>query len=382
MDHAGIFETVCVMVKNLNAIIDRNEYPNSESKLSNMLNRPLGIGIQGLADLYFQMRIPFDSKEANQINKELFETMYYAALWVSSEMAREQYNENKRNSITCAQDKYYSGIHDNIKNTNTCVCDDVVQGQPCPACIMPDEILPGYYPSYYLNGGCPYSKGVLQYHMWGKTNEDNTIRWDWKSLIQKIQQHGLRNSQLLALMPTASTSQILGNNECFEPVSSNIYTRKTLAGEFIVGNKYLFEDLLKMELLTPDVINNIIENNGSIQYIESDKVDLTEIKKLYKTAWELKMKDYINQNIVRSCYIDQSSSMSLWMEHPTIRKLSSMLFYGWKNGLKTGSYYIRSRAPASAQKYFKIDEKPSKNRVSRKPKTWTCTEEICTSCSG
>jgi len=361
IDHAHLFEIVYLIVRNLNIIIDRNEYPNEESKRSNMLHRPLGIGIQGLADLYFILRLPFDSSDASNISKEIFETMYYAALWTSSELAIEQFKYNKQHGIKC--DSNYK-VGENIFPEGNTACCYVPKSE--------DDICPGYYSTFLLNGGCPYSKGILQYHLWGKDNSYNTSRWNWKALIKKIKIHGLRNSQLLALMPTASTSQILGNVECFEPLSANIYTRKTLAGEFIIINKYLFRDLLRMNLLTSDVLINMIKNDGSIKFLESDHPDLPEIKELYKTVWEIPMKSYIDQHIARSCYIDQSSSMNLYMKRPTVKNMISMLYYSWKGGLKTGSYYMRTRAAASAQKYI---------REPRDKKSQECTDDICTMCS-
>lgn len=371
IDHIQLFEVVSIIVRNLNSIIDNNRYPNKESMTSNIMHRPLGIGIQGLADLFFQMRLPFDSKQASQLSKEIFETIYYAALWTSAELSRKEYENNKRHNILCDKSYSYTGPKEFMGYV------------PKSA----KDIRPGYYPSFLVNGGCPYSKGILQYHLWEKSNSDNTNRWDWDSLIKKIKLHGLRNSQLLALMPTASTSQILGNTECFEPVSSNIYTRKTLAGEFVVGNKYLFRDLLRIGLLTPDVINNIIDNNGSIQFLESDHKELIELKALYKTVWEITMKDYIDQHVARSCYIDQSSSMNLWMERPTVRKMCSMLFYTWKKGLKTGSYYIRTRAPVSAQKYFRVSAHTNEGQKSYSQatvdlkRTNISCDDVCISCS-
>lgn len=356
IDHCRLFEVMITVVTNLNIIIDKNKYPNDETQLSNMLHRPLGIGIQGLADLLFVMKIPFDSKEAMQINKELFETMYFSALWASSMLAKKKYEKNKDQKIYAHTDPYYAKLYD-INNS---------------------DILPGYYPSFKWNGGCPYSKGIMQYHLWGKTSSDLSKRWNWNGMETRVVKHGLRNSQLLALMPTASTSQILGNNECFEPLTSNIYTRKTLAGEFVIGNKYLINDLHDHGLLSPEVIDNIIKHEGSVKYIhevlgsESKHIDMD----VYKTSWELKMKVIIDQASDRGIFIDQSQSMNLWIDHPTIAKLSSMYIYAWKSGLKTGGYYLRTKASAKAQQYYKANNSNRQTNVG-----YICDDDVCTACT-
>jgi ribonucleoside-diphosphate reductase alpha subunit len=289
-DFERLYEITRVVTRNLNKIIDVNYYPIPEAENSNMRHRPIGIGVQGLADAFIMMRFPFDSPEAKQLNKDIFETIYYAALEES-----------------CAQAQ---------------------QVEP--------------YSSFE---GSPASKGELQYDMWGVTPSD---RWDWTSLKKKIKKHGLRNSLLLAPMPTASTSQILGNNECFEPYTSNIYTRRTLSGEYIVVNKHLLKDLIRLGLWNDDMKHTLMAANGSIQNIEGLPQDL---KDLYKTVWEISQKVIIDMAADRGAYICQSQSMNLFVENPNFGKLSSMHFYAWQKGLKTGMYYLRSKAATDPIKF-------------------------------
>lgn len=289
-DHQKLFEVSKVITKNLNKIIDESSYPVKEAKHSNMLHRPIGIGVQGLADAFILLRHPFDSKEAKELNKEIFETIYYGALTASKDLAE---------------------------------------------CM-------GTYLSYE---GSPASKGLLQYDLW---NAVPGPRWNWAFLKQEIARHGLRNSLLIALMPTASTSQILGNNECFEPYTSNFYTRRVLSGEFIVANKHLMRDLVKLGLWNEKMKQKVLTTNGSIQNIEEIP---DEIKAIYKTAWELSQKVIIDMAADRGPYICQSQSLNLFVESPTFAKLSSMHFYAWKKGLKTGMYYLRTKAAAEAIKF-------------------------------
>jgi len=289
-NHQKLFEITQVLTRNLNKIIDVNYYPVEEAKASNFRHRPIGIGVQGLADVFIKMRLPFDSPEARQVNKEIFETIYFGALTSSKDLAQRL----------------------------------------------------GTYETYE---GSPASKGILQYDMWKVTPTD---RWDWKALKAEIKTHGLRNSLLVAPMPTASTSQILGNNECFEPYTSNIYTRRVLSGEFIVINQHLLKDLISRNLWTENVRNALIANNGSIQYIEGMPQDL---KDLYKTSWELKQKVIIDMSADRGAFICQSQSLNVFVEMPNYKKLSSMHFYAWQKGLKTGMYYLRSRAAVDPIKF-------------------------------
>ena len=290
-----LYDICYKLVHNLNDIIDRNMYPVVESKQSNCRHRPIGIGVQGLADTFFMLRHPFDSKEASQINRNIFETMYYAALRASCDLAR----------------KY------------------------------------GPYESYK---GSPISKGILQFDMW-KT-QPTFRQWDWKFLRKDIQRYGVRNSLLIAPMPTASTSQILGNNECIEPISSNIYVRRTMAGEFTCVNKYLQEDLLQLGLWNNTLKDRIIAARGSIQHIPEIP---TDIKNLYKTVWELSAKTILDMAKERSPFIDQSQSLNIFLKNPSYAQLTSMHFYGWQAGLKTGMYYLRSQ-PATNPIQFSIDQ--------------------------
>lgn len=289
-DHQKLFEITKVATKNLNKIIDLNYYPVEEARRSNFRHRPIGLGVQGLADTLILMRYAFDSEEAAKLNKEIFETIYFAALSASNELSQQE----------------------------------------------------GTYETY---AGSPVSKGILQPDMWGVVP---TSRWNWTELRAKIQKSGVRNSLLVAPMPTASTSQILGNNECFEPYTSNIYTRRVLAGEFTVVNKHLMKDLIELGLWTPQIKNKIIAHNGSIQNIAEIPQNLKEI---YKTAWEIKQKAIIDMAADRGAYIDQSQSLNVFMEQPNFGKLTSMHFHAWKRGLKTGMYYLRSRPAADAIKF-------------------------------
>ncbi len=289
-DHKKLFDVVYKATVNLNKIIELNYYPIPEAEYSNKKNRPIGLGVQGLADTFAKMRMPFESEEAKALNKEIFETIYFAALSASNDLAVEF----------------------------------------------------GAYDSYE---GSPVSEGILQYDMWGVTPTD---RWNWTELKQKIKSHGVRNSLLMAPMPTASTSQILGNNECIEPFTSNLYTRRVLSGEFAVINKHLVHDLIKMGVWSDDMNNEIIKNNGSVQHIESIPA---ELKELYKTVWEIKQKAIIDMAKDRGAYIDQSQSLNIHMEDVNMGKLSSMHFHAWRSGLKTGMYYLRTKAASDAIKF-------------------------------
>jgi ribonucleoside-diphosphate reductase alpha chain len=284
--------------KNLNKVIDRNYYPVKEAENSNFRHRPIGLGVQGLADTFIKLRMPFTSDEAKALNQEIFETLYFAALTASKDEAKDE----------------------------------------------------GPYESYK---GSPISKGEFQHNLWGIKDEELSGRWDWTALRKDVKKHGVRNSLLVAPMPTASTSQILGNNECFEPYTSNIYTRRVLSGEFIVVNKHLLEDLVNLGLWNEDLKQELMRANGSIQQLDNIP---DEIKELYKTAWELSMKDIIDMSRQRGYFIDQSQSLNLFMEGATMAKLTSMHFYAWKSGLKTGMYYLRTKSAVDAIK-FTLDKK-------------------------
>ena len=298
-DHKELYQVTVRVTRNLNKVIDRNYYPVVEAENSNMRHRPIGIGVQGLADAFIKLRLPFTSEEAKQLNQEIFETIYFAGVTASMEMAREE----------------------------------------------------GAYQTYE---GSPISQGEFQYNLWGLKDEDLSGRWDWASLRKQVMEHGVRNSLLLAPMPTASTSQILGNNECFEPYTSNIYTRRVLSGEFIVVNKHLLEDLVDLGLWNEELKTAIMRANGSIQHINGIP---QEIKELYKTVWEMSMKDIIDMSRHRGYFIDQSQSLNLFMEGANFSKLTSMHFYAWKSGLKTGMYYLRTKSAVDAKKFTLSAEK-------------------------
>ena len=291
-DHKELFKVSKRVTKNLNRVIDRNFYPVIEAQNSNFRHRPIGLGVQGLADTFILLRMPFTSDEAKKLNQEIFETLYFAALTASMEEAKED----------------------------------------------------GAYESYK---GSPISEGIFQHNMWGIKDEELSGRWSWGKIRKDIKKHGLRNSLLVAPMPTASTSQILGNNEAFEPYTSNIYTRRVLSGEFIVVNKHLLEDLVKLGIWNDDLKEEIMHANGSIQGVE---IIPQELKDLYKTVWELSMKDIIDMARHRGYFIDQSQSLNLFMENANFAKLTSMHFYGWKSGLKTGMYYLRTKSAVDAIK--------------------------------
>ncbi|MGJ8660948.1 MAG: ribonucleoside-diphosphate reductase subunit alpha [Bacteroidota bacterium] len=294
-DHDKLFEVTYQATINLNRIIDVNYYPVEEAKNSNMRHRPIGIGVQGLADAFIMLRMPFESEEARALNREIFETLYYAAMTASKDLAKTE----------------------------------------------------GAYESYE---GSPVSKGIFQFDMWGVTPTD---RWEWDVLKEEVMEHGVRNSLLLAPMPTASTAQILGNNECFEPYTSNVYTRRVLSGEFIVVNKHLLKDLVKEGLWTKEMRQTLMSTNGSVQNITNIPQDL---KDLYKTAWEISGKAIVDQAADRGAYICQSQSLNIFMENANFGKLTSMHFYGWEKGLKTGMYYLRTKAATDAIK-FTVDKK-------------------------
>ena len=307
-NHQMLYEVTYKVTKNLNKVIDRNYYPVAEARNSNMRHRPVGLGVQGLADAFIALRYPFTSNEARQMNKDIFETIYFAALKSSCDLAK----------------------------------------------------VDGKYESYE---GSPISKGEFQFNMWGVSEDALSGRWDWKALRQEIAAHGVRNSLLVAPMPTASTSQILGNNECFEPYTTNIYTRRVLSGEFIVVNKHLLLDLVKLGLWNDDMKNAIMASNGSVQSIDAIP---DNIKELYKTVWEMSMRDIIDMAADRGLFIDQSQSLNLFVEAPNMGKLTSMHFHAWKKGLKTGMYYLRTKAASAAIKFTvtkKAEEAPQVQEV-------------------
>ena len=304
-NHQKLFDVTKKVIRNLDTVIDRNYYPVKEAENSNMRHRPVGLGIQGLADAFIMLRLPFTSEEAKKLNQEIFETLYFASVTSSMEMAKAK----------------------------------------------------GTYSTYE---GSPMSQGEFQHNMWGIKDDELSGRWDWDALRKEVMKHGVRNSLLVAPMPTASTSQILGNNEAFEPYTSNIYTRRVLSGEFIVVNKHLLEDLVELGLWNNDMKEDIMRANGSIQHIDVIPQDL---KELYKTVWEMSMKDIIDMARHRGYFIDQSQSLNLFMKDPDFAKLTSMHFYAWKSGLKTGMYYLRTKSAVNAiqftlSKDTKEEDKP------------------------
>lgn len=314
-DFKRLMEITQVLTRNLNKIIDVNYYPVPEAEKSNFRHRPIGIGVQGLADAFIKMRLPFDSEGARKLNSEIFETIYFGALTASNELAEKN----------------------------------------------------GTYETYE---GSPASKGILQYDMWGVEPSE---RWDWIDLKAKIQKHGLRNSLLLAPMPTASTSQILGNNECFEPYTSNIYTRRTLSGEFIVVNKHLLKDLIRLGLWDDEMKHRLMAANGSIQ--EFPEVP-EELRLLYRTSWEIKQKAIIDMAADRGAFICQSQSMNVFVQDANFGKLTSMHFYAWEKGLKTGMYYLRTKSAADAIK-FTVDAKMIRDRKSKEQEERAYAEINC-----
>ena len=346
-DYEKLHEVTKAVTNNLNTIIDVNFYPTEKTEKSNMLQRPMGIGVQGLADTFILMDIPFQSEEAKEVNKLIFETIYHAALEKSNEIAIKRYNEIQM--LEKADLEKYFNKYDIEKVTKS--LEDVKTKFNCGA--------------YSTFEGSPASKGILQFDLWNI--EPNNNRYDWQQLKESIQKFGLRNSLLVAPMPTASTSQILGFNECFEPFTSNIYSRTTLAGEYVIVNKYLMKELIELGQWNEQIKNNIIANKGSIQQLTL----LPEhLRNKYKTVWEIPMKQLIDMSADRGAYICQSQSLNLWIEDPTYNTLTSMHFYSWKKGLKTGIYYLRRKAKHQAQQ-FTIEPE---TKVSEK-------EDICESCS-
>ena len=339
-----LIEVIKVVTNNLNRVIDINFYPTEKTRTSNMKHRPIGIGVQGLADALFMMDIPFHSEEAKQINKDIFETIYYAALTKSNEIAIQR----KRDNISIFTE------------------DELTK--------LPEQ-LRGSYSSFV---GSPASQGILQFDMWTNfAGHSSTLGYDWNTLKTSIVENGLRNSLLVAPMPTASTSQILGFNECFEPITSNIYSRRTLAGEFVLPNKYLMKDLIKLGLWNEQIKNNIIANKGSIQHLTTIP---EHIRNKYKIVWEIPMKHVIDMAADRGAYICQSQSLNLWMEDPVYNKLTSMHFYAWEKGLKTGIYYLRRKAKHQAQQ-FTIEPEAIKNGLNGNSNENDGNEEICEMCS-
>jgi ribonucleoside-diphosphate reductase alpha chain len=341
-DYEKLHEVTKVVTNNLNKVIDINFYPTEKTRLSNLRHRPIGIGVQGLADAFILMDIPFHSEEAKHVNKLIFETIYHGALEKSNEIAIERKlvyqntTQNKKMGLLTGKEIF-----------------------------LPENQI-GAYSSFI---GSPMSQGIFQFDMWDVLPPSD--RYDWGALRLSIINHGLRNSLLVAPMPTASTSQILGYNECFEPLTSNIYSRRTLAGEFVVVNKYLMNDLIGLGLWNEQIKNNIILNKGSVQQLTMIP---ESIRNKYKIVWEIPMKHLIDMSADRGAFICQSQSLNLWMEDPVYNKLTSMHFYSWEKGLKTGIYYLRRKAKHQAQQFTIEPDQIDKNKLEEK-------EEICEMCS-
>jgi ribonucleoside-diphosphate reductase alpha chain len=350
-DYDKLHYVTKVITNNLNRVIDVNYYPTEKTKRSNMKHRPIGIGVQGLADTFVLMDIPFHSEEAKEVNKLIFETIYHAALEKSNEIAIDRENYIKNTCLT---------RYDVLNELNEYEAEAVLSKNKCE---IGDLKYAGAYSSFTNS---PTAEGILQFDMWSTSPSD---RYDWSTLKASIKTHGLRNSLLVAPMPTASTSQILGFNECFEPFTSNLYSRRTLAGEFVVVNKYLMKELIDLGHWNEQIKNNIIANKGSIQQLSmlSD-----HIKNKYKIVWEIPMKHVIDMAADRGAFICQSQSLNLWIEDPTYNTLTSMHFYSWKKGLKTGIYYLRRKAKHQAQQ-FTIE--PEQKVVEEEK------DEICEMCS-
>lgn len=321
-DFQKLYEITKVVTRNLNKVIDRNYYPIEEARYSNMRHRPVGLGVQGLADVFMLLRLPFESEEARLLNRDIFETIYFGSMTASMELAKKD----------------------------------------------------GAYSTF---PGSPLSQGEFQFDLW---KAEPTDRWDWEGLRKEVMEHGVRNSLLLAPMPTASTSQILGNNECFEPYTTNIYNRRVLSGEFVVVNKHLMKDLVDLGIWNDNLKNKIIAANGSVQQIKEIPEDLREI---YKTVWEIKQRTVIDMAADRGAYICQSQSLNLFIDQPNFGKLTSMHFYAWKKGLKTGMYYLRTKAAADAIK-FTVDTQALTQSKEEQQDAISCSldnPEGCIACS-
>ena len=347
-DFDKLHEITKVITKNLNKVIDKNFYPVEKARRSNLKHRPIGIGIQGLADVFIQLRYPFESDEAKQLNKDIFETIYHAAVEASMELAK------KRRKV----------IND-IKNINYKILDEDIKNYVNE--FERDIANPKYIGAYSSFEGCPMSQGLFQFDLWEEPSSGS--RYDWDKLRADVIEYGVRNSLLISPMPTASTSQIMGFNESFEPFTNNIFQRKTLSGEFIVINKYLINDLIDRGLWNKELKDTIILHEGSVQNIPEISDDL---KAIYKTAWEIKQRHIIDMSADRGRYICQTQSLNIFMEEPDFQKLSSMHFYGHSKGLKTGSYYLRTRPKAKTQQ-FTIDPEFAKKKR-------RCVEENADSC--
>lgn len=392
-DYEKLYRVTRVITNNLNKVIDINYYPTIKTKTSNMLHRPIGIGVQGLADVFFKMNLAFTSDEANNVNKKIFETIYYAAMKESCEISKlrqqdmkfiiDEYKNNNwkfstdNNDYNNDNDKYNMCQEYIVFNNTSASSSGIEESDKILETLLNkykpikneiNNLNKNYAGAYSSFKGSPLSEGKFQFDLWD-VNPGNE-RYDWEQLRQDVVKYGVRNSLLCAPMPTASTSQILGNNECFEPITSNIYSRRTLAGEFVIVNKYLVQELITLGLWNEDIKNNIIKNRGSVQQLNNISQDILD---KYKTAWEIPMRNLIDMSRDRGAFICQSQSLNLWMEDPEPKALTNMHFYSWKAGLKTGIYYLR-RKPRHDPQQFTI-EPEQQNDKSKENKD-------CLMCSG
>lgn len=360
-DYEKLHDIVKIITKNLNKIIDRNYYPTAKTRRSNLRHRPVGMGTQGLADVFAMMHIPFESSEAIVMNKKIYETIYHAAIETSMEISKKRGNM----------------IRELLENHGdlSVVLESAMNRDYLHINEFEHESIFGTYPGSYSSfEGSPASQGKLQFDLWDVNPSENEQRYDWDALKQEVVRYGLRNSLMVAPMPTASTSQIMGFNESFEPFTNNVFKRKTLSGEFVVMNKYLIRDLISLGLWTKETKDHIMLHEGSVQQVPGIP---EELKSVYKNVWEIKQKALIDLSVGRGPYICQSQSLNIFMEEPDFKKLSSMHFYGWSHGLKTGSYYLRTRPKVKMQQ-FTIDptmKKPHKKEPAEE------ANEPCLTCS-
>lgn len=384
-DYEELHKVTKVVTRNLNKVIDLNFYPTEKTRLSNLRNRPIGIGVQGLADVFCMMNLPFESERSREINKRIFETIYHASVETSIELSKERQSDMQ--FIKKLYDtELFAFQNDSDKTCRKYILKDILgvnkeNNYQTPIDKTLYRVLPtkdeltkleyNHMGSYSTFNGSPASEGKLQFDLW---NTMPSNMYDWNTIKNDLKQYGMRNSLLVAPMPTASTSQILGNNECFEPFTSNIYLRRTIAGEFVVINKYLLSELISIGLWNNTIKNKIIVNKGSIQSMNEIPACIRE---KYKIVWEISMKNVIDMAAERGPFICQSQSMNLWMENPQYDKLTPMHFYAWSKGLKTGMYYLRTKAKASAQQFTIEPEKINTHSISN-----TNDEEGCLMCSG
>ena len=373
-----LHEVTKIVTDNLNNIIDKNYYPTEKTLRSNMMHRPIGIGVQGLADTFAMIDIPYDSQEAVALNKDIFETIYHASLERSCEISLErsvymnkicEAYKKKQITVDVSLEPHSKVIIANDSTPKEII--DLINKYKPTIAEVKSEYAHGAYSTFV---GSPASKGILQFDMWGQEHKPKN-RYNWNNLKNEIKIHGLRNSLLVAPMPTASTSQILGNNECFEPFTNNVYSRRTIAGDYVIANKYMIRELLKHKLWNEEICNSVIEHNGSIQHLKQIP---QHIRNKYKIVWEIPMKHMINMASDRGAFICQSQSLNLWQADPNYKSLTAMHFYSWEKGLKTGIYYLR-RKPRAAPQQFTVDPSTTTSEVEKESEAQP--EEPCEMCS-